>query len=1051
MKIHRIEVGFKRGVRDVLGEKIKKQIIADFGLPVLDLKIIDVYTIEAELTKRDLNFLGEELFIDSVVQEFSLPPRQNFWRGGFDWLIEVGLKPGVTDNVGRTAKGAIEDILKKKIKSNVYPHTTTRTTPAPKFGAGASWQSQSSFGVGVYASKKYLLSGNLKREDLGKIAKFLANGLIQRWLIVKRGEKEKFLPIPKIEIPHMPQIARINLDVSDEELLEISQERKLALNLAELKVIKEYFLNPEIIKGRKGRGLDERSTDAELEAIAQTWSEHCKHKIFNAKINYREGKKLLKINSLFKTFIKGSTLKLKRKLKWLVSIFWDNSGVMEFNKDWLFCFKCETHNSPSNEEPCGGALTGIVGVYRDVMGTGRGGRLIYGTYGFCTGSPFYSGPLLPKFHPKRLLEGVRSGVQDGGNKSGVPTIYGITFFDEGFIAKPGIFVSAGGLIPAKVRGKPGYKKEVDPGDLIVMAGGRVGIDGIHGATESSLEAGEWISASHVQIGDPFTQKKLHDFLIEARDLGLFSAITDNGAGGLSSSVGEMAKFSQGFELWLDKVPLKYEGLDPWQILLSESQERMTLAVSPKKINKFLELAKRQDVEATIIGKFTDSGKFYSTYKGKVVTYLEMDFIHNSAPQMELEAEWQSPEERGLFEPKIKEISNQGSFLKEMLARPNICSKEYIVRQFDYEVLGGSVIKHLVGKDGDVYSDAAVIKPLYDSQEGLAISAALNPKYGLIDTYWMTALAIDEAIRRLISVGGNLKQIAFNDNFCWPSPLPSKENPDAKYKLAQLVRANQALYDFTLKFGAPCISGKDSMFMDGWVKDIKSKKHRISAPPTLQISAVGKIKDIRKCVTMDVKNHGDLVYILGATKDELGGSEYYEARAEMLKKSTGVEKVSRSEIGLNVPKVNAKTAINLYNALSRAIELGLVNSCHGIYKGGLAVALAQISFAGGLGLEIDLAQVPVSGDPLSAGLAESGSPLNLGVDKILYSESASRFLVTVPQKNKKQFEKTLNGNIFSEIGKVRDDEKFIIVASGKPIIEENIHELKKSWQNSFKNF
>lgn len=1001
MKKYRIEVGFKKEVKDVLGEKIKKSIIEDLNLRVLDVKTIDVYTIEAELTKKDLNFLGKELFIDPIIQEFSL---DKSLKRDFDWLIEIGFKPGVTDTVGRTAREAIEDIL-NPIRKNFSNRVKRKINGK------------------IYTSKRYLIKGNLERNDLERIAReVLANELIQRWLIVRKGEKEGVLPLPKVEIPHQPAIVLFDLNVSEEELLKISQERKLALNLEEMKALRKYFLKPEVIKERKKKGLAERPTDAELEAIAQSWSEHCKHKIFNAKINYKEGKKLIKINSLFKTFIKGSSLKLKRKLKWLVSLFWDNSGVMEFNKDWLFCFKCETHNSPSNEEPYGGALTGIVGVYRDPMGTGKGARLIYGTYGFCTGNPFYSDSLRPKFHPKRLLEGVRKGVEDGGNKSGVPTVYGITFFDPGFIGKPAIFVSAGGLIPQKVKGKSGFKKEVEPGDLILMAGGRVGLDGIHGATESSLEAGEWISASHVQIGDPFTQKKLHDFLIEVRDLGLYKGITDNGAGGLSSSVGEMAKFSGGFELWLDRVPLKYSGLNPWQILVSESQERMTLAISPKKINKFLELAKKHNVEATVIGRFTNSGKFYSTYKGKTVTYLDMDFVHGGVPQMKLEAAWQSQKERGLFEPKLKEISKKGEFLKEMLSRINICSKEYIVRQFDHEVQGTSVIKHLIGKNSDTWSDAVVLKPIYNSNEGLAISAGLNPKYSLIDTYWMTALVIDEAIRRILAVGGSLKQIAFNDNFCWPSPLPGKANPDAKYKLAQLIKANQALYDFTLKFGTPCISGKDSMFMDGWVKEISGKEKRISALPTLQISAVGKIKDVRKCITMDVKKPGDLVYVLGTSFDELGGSEYYQARGQ---------------IGLRVPKVEPRAAVKLYKALTRAIESGLVNSCHGIYKGGLAVALAQISFGGGLGLEIDLEKVPTKN------LKE--------IDKILYSESAHRFLVTISSENKKKFEKIMKRNIFAEIGRVRNDEKFKIIVKKKPVIQENIIELKKFWQKTFKNF
>ena len=989
--MRRLEVGFKRGVRDVLAEKVKKEIREVLGLPVLDVKTSDVYTIGENLRYKELSLLAKSLFSDPVIQEASIGCQL---RKDYDWMIEIGFKPGVTDNVGKTAKIGIEEILGRKLKAEVY------------------------------TSKRYFIYGErLKKKDVERIARYLANDLIQRWLILKRGEKEKGLEIPEVKIGHQPRVLKISLDVSDEELLKLSQKRSLALNLEEMKAIKAYFSRPEVVKERKKIGLGRKITDVELESVAQTWSEHCKHKIFNAKISYKEGKKTVQINSLFETFIKRATEKIKRKKNWLVSVFWDNSGVIELDKEWLFCFKCETHNSPSNEEPYGGALTGIVGVYRDIMGTGRGGRLIYGTYGFCVGNPFYSGILRPKFHPRRLLEGVRKGVEDGGNKSGVPTIYGLTFFENGYIGKPAIFVSAGGLIPKKIKGRDGWKKEIKNGDLIVMAGGRVGADGIHGATQSSLEAGEWISASHVQLGDPFTQKKLHDFLIEARDRGLFSAITDNGAGGLSSSVGEMARLSGGFELHLDKVPLKYTGLEPWQILLSESQERMTLAVSPENIKEFRRLAKKHDVETTVIGRFNNSGKFYCIYKGKSIALLDMDFVHKGVPQMKLEAEWKGPEERGLKEPELKEIRNHNLVLERMLSRPNIASKEYITRQFDHEVQGTSVIKPLVGWKSDVPSDAAVIKPLYHSNQGLAVCAALNPDYGLIDTYWMAALTIDEAIRRIISVGGSLRQIALNDNFCWPSPLPSPYNPEARYKLAQLVRAVRALYDFTLAFGTPCISGKDSMFMDGWVKTKKGKLKRVSVLPTLQISAVGKIKDIRRCVTMDVKKSGDLLYILGPTKDELGASEYYEAR---------------KKIGLNVPKLEPKLAKKLYNALEKAIEKGLVNSCHGIYRGGLAVALAEISFGGGFGLEVHLEKVPVKGK-----LKE--------IEKILYSESPSRFLVTISPENKRKFEKILKGNVFSQIGKVVNEKRLKAFFKKRSIINEDIFRLKKSWQRTFKDF
>jgi phosphoribosylformylglycinamidine synthase len=994
--VHRIEVGFKGGIKDASGGKLRKKVIEELAIPVESARTVEVYSIDAALTSAQFDLLAINLFCDPVTQEFAVdaPLARNF-----DWLIELGLKPGVTDNVAKTAKEAIEGILKIKLAE----------------------------GEAVYTSRQYLISGkSLIRANIEKIASgMLANDLVQRWSIFERVGYSKgweSIAVPKISLAHEPGITAVDLNVSDEELEKISRDRKLALNLAEMREIKKYFLNPDVARGRREVGMEASATDAELEALGQSWSEHCKHKIFNARINYYDGVETVQIDGLFDFFIKNSTKKLQTKIDWIASAFWDNSGVMRFNDDWLLAVKCETHNSPSNEEPYGGALTGIVGVYRDPMGTGMGCKLIFGTFGFCTGSPFYKGDLRPKIHPRRLLEGVRQGVQDGGNKHGVPTPYGITFFDDGYMAKPAIFVSAAGLIPAQINGQPGQKKNATAGDFIVMCGGRVGIDGIHGATESSMEAGDWISASHVQIGDPFTQKIMHDFLIEARDAGLYEGITDNGAGGLSSSVGEMAQYSNGFELWLDKVPLKYAGLDPWQILVSESQERMTLAVSAQKLEQFMALAKTHDVLATAIGKFNSSGKFHSTYQGKPVTFLDMDFVHNGVPRMELEAEWISPQDRGLREPEFESIGDNTHFLKEMLSRPNICGKEYINRQYDHEVQATSVVKPLVGRESDVYSDAAVIRPLLGSDEGVAICAAINPDYGRIDAYWMAAMAIDEAVRKIVAVGGSFDQIAFNDNFCWPSPLPAANNPDARFKLAQLVRANLALYDMTLAFGTPLISGKDSMTMDGTLKDVSGSDRRISAPATLQISAVGKINDIKKCVTMDSKNPGDLVYILGITRNELGGSEYY---------------LTRGKVGLHVPKVDAQVSARLCRALSGAIGRGLVKSCHGVYKGGLAVALAQSAFAGDNGMEINLAAVPVEDQ--------------LQNEKILYSESAGRFIVTIAPANVSEFENELVGNIFKQIGKVSAGRELRIFRGNKTVVKEDVCRLKKSWQRRFRNF
>ncbi len=997
--MHTIEITFKSGLKDAFAES-KQNEIFDLGFAVKSVKVIILYSIDKNLCEKDLNILAQELFSDPLTQEFSVDESM-VGRFSWDWLIHVKNLPGVKDNTGERARDAIQDVLRTE------------------FGKGEA----------VYTSKYFLITGNSKKSDIEKIAKgSLAYESVDSWHVVDRKTyltEGYTTEIPKVLIAHKPTVSKVKLG-SVQKLSKLSKLKNLALNDEEMLTIKEYFSQNSVSENRKKIGLDNSPTDAELEVLAQTWSEHCKHKVFNALVEYKEDGKTEHINSLFKTYIRASTEKLKKKLKWIVSTLWDNSGVIQFNKNYLFAFKCETHNSPSAKYPYGGALTGIVGVYRDPMGTGKGCKLIYGTYGFCTGDPNYEGNLRPEIHPKRLLEGVRKGVEDGGNKHGVPTPYGIVFFDDGYLGKPAIYVLAAGIIPRIINNESGAEKQPNPGDLIVMCGGRVGIDGIHGATESSMEGGEHITLGHVQMGDPYTQKKMHDFLNEARDKNLYTCIQDCGAGGLSSSVGEMGyNFgreggAKGFKLYLDKVPLKYEGLDPWQILVSESQERMVLSVNPKTLKEFMELARKHEVEATVIGELNSSGKFHTVYKNETVTLLDMKFTHECVPQLKIEAEWISPKKRGLKEPALPKIKEHGKFLKDMLSRPNIASKEYITRQYDHEVQGTSIIKPLVGKESDVFSDGVVIRPDLDSKEAIAIACGINPKYSHIDTYHMTANAFDEAIRRIIALGGNIEKIVLNDNFCWPSTLPGKNNPDAKYKMAQLVRANRALYDYTLVYGTACISGKDSMSMDATITDKKGISHRVSSLPTIMFSSAGIIEDYKKCITMDVKKPGDLVFMLGKTYDECGGSEYYEMSGK---------------IGLNVPIVRIKQTLKLYKALSKTIQKGLVASAHGCYKGGLAVALAQTSFAGGYGLKINLDSAPRE---------------NINSEtKLLYSESASRFVVTVPQKHKKDFSKIMKGNDFNLIGEVAKDKTFLIKGFKKQIlIKENIYTLKKVWKDPF---
>jgi len=984
----RIEIGFKEGIRDALGEKIKRRIVEHLHINVDSVKTIEVHTIEGKLTQEELEMAAAGPLSDPIIQNFNI-------NGGladrFDWLIEVGFRPGVTDNVGKTAREAIELLLDK---------SSDRLS-------------------GVYTSRQYVIEGQINREDAERIASsLLANDLIERYMVVdgKSWDSKKGMQpyVPRVIGEENLTVEEIDLDVNDEKLIKISNERVLALNLDEMKTLRDYLRNETILEERRKVGLSKKMTDAELECLAQTWSEHCKHKIFNALITYEDEQGMRKeIDSLFDTYIRRPTQVIRERLgkdDWCLSVFVDNAGVIKFNYDYNLVFKVETHNSPSALDPYGGALTGIVGVNRDPFGTGRGAKLIFNTDIFCFAPPTYDKPL-PKriLHPRRIYEGVREGVEHGGNKSGIPTVNGCIVFDERFLGKPLVYCGTGGIMPARIQGAPAHTKEILPGDAVIMAGGRIGKDGIHGATFSSEELHEGSPVTAVQIGDPITQKKMTDFLLMARDRGLYRCITDNGAGGLSSSVGETARLSGGCEIDLKKAPLKYPGLNPWEILISESQERMTLAVAPEKVDKFLNLARKMDVEATVVGRYTDTGMFHVLYGEQTVAYLEMDFLHGGVPQMQLSARWSPPRHR---EPDFPEPVDMGEALKNMLSRLNICSKESVVRRYDHEVQGGSVIKPLVGVCNDGPGDAAVIRPVLDSFEGVVVANGICPRYGDIDTYHMAACAIDEAVRNAIAVGGSLAQMAGLDNFCWCDPVLSEKTPDGEYKLAQLVRANKALYDYTTAYGVPCISGKDSMKNDYHIGNVK-----ISIPPTLLFSTMGKIEDVRNAVTMDAKRPGDLVYIIGETYPELGGSEWY---------------AMHGYIGNQVPKVNAETAKALYTALSGAIQAGLIASCHDCSDGGLGVALAETAFAGGFGMSVNLALVPSSGIDRN--------------DSLLFSESQSRFVVTIPPAAKEPFEETMKGIAVSQVGTVIAEGKLIIKGlRGNRIIEEDIGELKAAWQ------
>ncbi|HDH98512.1 MAG TPA: phosphoribosylformylglycinamidine synthase, partial [Deltaproteobacteria bacterium] len=712
---HRIEVTLKCHLQDPQGLKTARQCREDLKLEVSGIRTIKVYLIDADLSEEQLRAVAEGPFSDPVIQiaainrplALDLAKKRDF---AWDWLIECGFRPGVTDNEGRTAREALELVLGRELGPD----------------------------QGVYTSTQYCIKGKLASDQVKKLARgLLANDLIQRTTIVSRdmlsevwSEKQSpFHAVPRVRDKASAVVKEIDLSVlTDEELTAMSKDRVLALSLKEMKQIREYVQRPDVLEERAEVGLTGRLTDLELEALAQTWSEHCKHKIFNSIIHYRnEKEKETVIESLFDTYIQGGTKEIRSRLgsnDWCLSVFKDNAGVIRFNNHYNVVFKVETHNSPSALDPYGGALTGIVGVNRDPFGTGMGAKLIFNTNVFCFGPPDYDMPL-PKglLHPKRIFEGVREGVEHGGNQSGIPTVNGSILFDERYLGKPLVFCGTGGIMPKEICNRPGQEKNARPGDAIVMCGGRIGKDGIHGATFSSEELHEGSPATAVQIGDPITQKKMTDFLLRARDLCLYNSITDNGAGGLSSSVGEMAQETNGFELYLDRAPLKYPGLQPWEILLSEAQERMTVAVPGDRLDEFMGLAKKMDVEATVLGNFTDSGKFHCLYQGKTAAYMDLDFVHNGLPGLELTAVWTPPVHE---EPELPEPIDLGAELKALLSRYNVCSKEYVVRQYDHEVQGGSVIKPLTGAKDDGPSDAAVLRPDLESLEGLVVAHGICP-------------------------------------------------------------------------------------------------------------------------------------------------------------------------------------------------------------------------------------------------------------------------------------------------------------------------------------
>lgn len=951
------------GQSDVTADQIRQDAY-DLGIRK-DWSILSChgYLIEGELTAAHIERLTDDLLADPVVERSLVAPVGDPLlltppQAGMQ-MIYVLPKPGVMDPVAQSAQSAIAD-----------------------FG----WKADQ-----VRTFRKYWVAGLCEAEIKRLCQKILANDAIEQVVLGP-------LPFRTLEQGHPYEFRLVTVpirDMDDQALLQLSRNGQLFLSLVEMQTIREHY-----------RTLGRDPTDVELETLAQTWSEHCSHKTLAGRIRYQDDQRQIEFNNMLKETIFAATEEIRKRLgdkDWCVSVFEDNAGVVRFDERYHVCFKVETHNHPSALEPYGGANTGIGGVIRDPMGTGLGAKPVCSTDVFCFAPPDVSHDELPTgvLHPRRVMKGVVAGVRDYGNRMGIPTVNGAVYFDRRYLGNPLVYCGNVGLLPVDKA-----RKAAQPGDLIVAVGGRTGRDGIHGATFSSAELtteSETLSGGAVQIGNAITEKMMLDVLLEARDRGLYNAVTDCGAGGFSSAVGEMGRHI-GAEVELSRVPLKYEGLSYTEIWISEAQERMVLAVPEKHWPELKTLFESEGVEATVIGRFVPTGRLVLRYAGHQVGDLSMEFLHRGRPPVVREAFYRPPLVQPL--PIAEDAETRaGEDLLAILGSLNVCSKHWIIRQYDHEVQGGSTIKPLVGRWDDGPSDAAVLRPVLDSYRGLVIACGMNPRYGDLDPYWMAASAIDEAVRNCVAVGADPRRIAILDNFCWG-------NTDRPEVLGSLVRAALACRDMAITLETPFISGKDSLNNEFRVSETET----ISIPPSLLISAMGQVDDVRQCVTMDVKAPGNLIYIVGMTADEMGGSHW---------------SLVRNLEGGAVPRCDPQRAKRIFEAVHTAIRSGFVRACHDLSEGGLAVAAAEMAFAGCWGVELDLTRLPCD-------------PASLPAIARLFSESNTRFLCEVDPQHRSAFEALFTNLPLAEIGKVTECDRLMIRFAGRTLIDLPISRLKEAW-------
>lgn len=1004
MKRYQIEVRASSAQHDVQARQLARDIIhlppkhlpslgEILGTPSpLHLRTAQLFRISGSLNTQQLDQLVQQLLLDPVIQEAYTAASTDAREG---YIVDVFFHPGVTDTLA-------ESVL----------------SGSQMLGIDGLQE--------VATGQRYLLDARLSEADAHAIARaLLYNPVIQVYQLRSTQNIEdqpEDQPVSASEASddmltaHSATIAISQMD--DAELLELSRAGLLSLSLDEMRAIQQHYRE-------QGRG----PSDVELETLAQTWSEHCSHKTFKATIQYREldaqGREVKQetIASLLKSYLMRATNEVRAP--WLVSAFKDNAGIIRFTETQDIAFKVETHNHPSAIEPFGGANTGVGGVIRDVLGVSA--QPIACTDVLCFGPPETSMDELPEgiLSPTRIASGVVNGVRDYGNKMGIPTVNGAVLYDPGYTYNPLVFCGCLGILPHN-----SHPNQVQPGDCIVVLGGRTGRDGIHGATFSSGEMSSEINAqagTAVQIGAPITEKKVSDVIIKARDRGLYSAITDCGAGGFSSAIGEMGA-QTGAHVELSRAPLKYQGLKPWEIWLSEAQERMVLAVPQQHLEALLEICAIEEVEASIVGTFTNDQHLLITYYGQAVAEIDMHFLHDGNPLRNLDAVWRpqptKSAEPGAFTDDAQVAQSVArSFTPTLLAllgHPSIASKEEIVRRYDYEVQGATVLKPLVGRAGNGPGDAAVLKPILDEpgNQGIVLSNGVNPLYGKIDPYHMALNAVDEALRNLTAVGGDVGRVAILDNFCWGNPTDPEQ-------LGMLVRAVKGCYDAARGFGTPFISGKDSLN-----NEYRAGDRRLPVVPTLLISAVGIIDDAAQTIDMSLKTPGNLLYLVGTTYNELAGSHY----AEVVDPASFAQLLPETE----VPHVRIEQARKTMLALGEAIRRGYLEACHDLSEGGLALAAAEMSLAGLLGAKLDIGSIDLKHE----------SELRSEAANIarLFSESASRFLVEVAPEQFGAFEQLMRDvTDITYVGAVTNDARFLVHNGDQELINVGIDTLQKTWK------